>query len=132
MGNECEKIKDQIAEFVGGMLSGPQIEVLQQHISECPSCMDYVQSLEKEDRLLTELFSELGADLTRQEDEIIRAIEQLDRPGRGNVLSFARRFVGNSMARFTGAAAVVAFAALYFIITLTWILQIKECIRISS
>ena len=132
MGNKCEKIKDQIAEFVGGMLPGSQVEALQQHISGCPACMDYAQSLEKEDRQLTELFSELGTDLTRQEDEIIRAIEQLDRSGRDNVLSFAGRFLGDSMTRFTGAAAVVAFTALYFIITLTWILQIKECIRISS
>ena len=85
MDRKCEIIKDQIADFVIGILPQSQKAVISRHISECSSCRDYAGELEIEDRQLTELFAGFDADMARQCNEVVNAIDRLGGFSAGNI-----------------------------------------------
>lgn len=132
MINECEKIEDQVIDFVCGFLSTSQIESVQEHLGKCLSCRNYWQSLQKEEQSLTGLFANLDANLMEQKDIVINAIERLVPPKQANIISLCRMVVRSSLTKFAGAAVVIGFVALFLIVTLSWINQIKEYIMYAE
>jgi anti-sigma factor RsiW len=129
MDNECDKIRDKIADFVTGVLPEADRNGLEQHFSECSACREYCHSLQQEDQLLAELFANFDSAMTSQENEVINAVNLLAACGRGNVISEGGMIVRSAVARLATTAAVLGFLAVYFIITLVWIYQIRECIQ---
>ena len=125
MSNKCDKIKDQIADLVTGVLSESQAHTLRQHLSECPECKDYAEALQKQDQWLTGLFARFDTDMT---GKMANAVNYFSTSKQIGIISLSRVLLESSMAKSTAAAVVIFFIAMYFIITLTWISQIKECI----
>ncbi len=129
---KCEKIKDQIADLIADVLPATETELLEQHLSECSPCRDYADSLRAEDKLLTGMFADFDANIEAQEDELINAINLLAESGDYDIISLCKMMIKDSVTRFAGAAAVIAFVTIYFVVTLTWINQITKCIELSS
>lgn len=129
---KCEKIKDQIADLIAGVLPATEIELLERHLSECSSCQAYAESLRAEDKLLTGMFADFDASIESQEDELINAINLLAESGTYDIISLCKMMIKDSVTRFAGAAAVIAVVTIYFVVTLTWINQITKCIELSS
>ncbi len=132
MNNNCDKTKDQIAELILGVLPESQIQRLQQHISECSSCRAYAEALQKEEQLVSGLFSDFDADMTGREDSIINAVNHLGTTGQTSVISAGSALIKSSLTKCAAAAAAIIFVTVYSILTLTWIWQINECIQYCS
>lgn len=132
MNNKCDKMKDQVTDLITGILPETEMHKLEEHLSECSACRDYARALQKEDQLLTGLFAKFDANITSQENEVIRAINLLVASSRTNIISVAGTIMKSSVTRLATTAAVIVCVALYFIITLIWISQINECIQRCS
>jgi len=131
MDANCDKMKDQIADLISGILPETQIHTLQQHLGKCSACRDYANQLQKEDKLLAGLFAHFDAGMTGRQEEVIKAIDRIDVSGKTNVVSLSRTIMRGFFAKHAAAVAVIIIVAVYFIITLSWISEINECIRLS-
>lgn len=129
MSSDCERIRDQIADFVTGILPAAESGPLEQHLGGCSACREYAEALQEEDELLGGLFAKLDAEMRGREDDVIETINQLDKGGRTEVLSAGAVVIRSFVTQHAAAAVVVLVVALYFIITLSWISQISECIE---
>jgi anti-sigma factor RsiW len=132
MNSNCDKIRELIPELIDGTLSDTEIQALRQHLSECPACSAYAGALEKEEQLLSGFFAKFDAGMRIREAEVIDAIGTLEAPSQGSVISVVGTILRSSITRHAAAAAVIVVVALYFVITLTWISQIQEYIRLSE
>jgi len=74
MKSDCQKIKDQIADLVTGILPEAQVHELEQHLNECAACRDYARALKDEDMLLTEFFAKIDTNITHQQERVLQAI----------------------------------------------------------
>jgi len=74
MNSDCEKIKEQIADLVTGILPEAQVHELEQHLNECAACRDYARALKDEDMLLTEFFAKIDTNITHQQEHVLQAI----------------------------------------------------------
>jgi hypothetical protein len=129
MDSNCDKIRDRIADFVSGTLAEEENDALQQHLGECSACRAYAEALRKEDELLAGLFAEFDASMPGWEGEVINAISRFDTAGQKDIISVGRTTIRGLLSKHAAAAAVIVVVATYFVITLTWISQINECIR---
>jgi len=78
MNSDCEKIKDQIADLVTGILPEAKVHVLEQHLNECTACRDYARALKDEDMLLTDFFAKIDTNITHQQERVLQAINRFD------------------------------------------------------
>lgn len=129
MNNNCGQIKDWIADLVTGVLGDLETEAVEEHIKECSGCRDYLQVLWKEDELLTQLFCEFDAKAASRQERVINALNSCNVVSSNSMLSVLRAIWQSSLTKFVATAAVFAFTALCFIITLVWISQIREYIQ---
>lgn len=105
MSSDCEKMKDQIADHITGILSEAQVQLLELHLNECTSCREYARALKEEDALLTELFAEIETDMTNRQDQILRKVNQLC-VSKQTESPFIRRIIMKN--QITKYAAVIA------------------------
>lgn len=131
MSSNCDEMRDQIADFITGILPEKEARALQQHLSDCSACKDYAQTLEKEEQLLTGFFAKFDATMTSREDEAISVINGFDTSGQASVIPAGKTILRSFLIRHAAVAVVIVLVALYFVITLSWISQINECIRLS-
>lgn len=131
MKSNCDKMKEQIADFITGILPEAEIHALKRHLSECPVCRDYAEALEKEERLLSGFFAKFDDNITGWEDKAIDLVNSFDASSQTNVISAGKAIMRSLLIKHAAAAMVIVFVAVYFIITLTWISQISDCIRLS-
>lgn len=131
MDTNCDIMRDRIADLISGILPETQIHTLQQHLSKCSACRDYAHQLQKEDKLLTGLFADFDAGIRGRQDKVIKAINRFDASGKTNIVSPGRTIVRGFFTRHAAAVAVIIIVAVYFIVTLSWISEINECIRLS-
>lgn len=131
MKSDCDKMKDRIADLITGILPEHETQTLQQHFSKCSACRDYSESLQQEEQLLAGFFGAFGANMTTLEGKAIDAIERFEWPRRTGVASVGEMIMKNFLMKYAVAAVLIAVVALYFIITLTYISQINECMRLA-
>ncbi|MHC4619296.1 MAG: hypothetical protein ACYTEQ_16245 [Planctomycetota bacterium] len=132
MNRECDKMKERILDLITGILPEAEETAVQQHVSECSQCNSYAEAVGEEDRMLRGLIAGLEADMTSSEEEVIGKISRINQTvGRGGSWAVSG-FLRASLPKRAAAAAVILVVALYFVITLTWISQIQEYIRLSE
>lgn len=131
MNSDCERIQDRITDHISGILPETETEMLEEHLSECSRCSDYAQKLGEEERLLTQFFAKFDMGISSREDAAIGVINRIDTSGRRNILSVGNRIAGNLFLRRAAAAVLIVFVTVYFVLTLTWISEINEIIRLS-
>jgi len=131
MNSDCDKMKDQIADLVTGTLPADRVRTVRQHLSECSSCKEYALRLQKEDQLLSGLFAKFDANMANLEEETINAINRFEPSGQAAIITVGRMIMKNLLIKHAAVAVLIVFVTLYFVITLSWISQINECIRLS-
>jgi len=131
MNSDCERIRDRIADHISGILPETEAEMLEEHLGGCSTCRDYRQMLCEEERLLTRFFAKFDMDIARWESAAIGAVSRLDTSGRTSILSVGNRIAGNIFLRHAAVAVLIVFVTVYFVLTLTWISEINEIIRLS-
>jgi len=115
MSSDCEKIKDQIADLVTGILSDAQVHLLEQHLNQCAACRDYACALKDEDMFLTELFAKIDTDMTSRQERVLQAINQSG-VSRQSETHLIRRTIMKSPITKLAAAAVIIIAAIISVI----------------
>ena len=108
MSSDCEKMKDQIADHITGILSESQVQLLDLHLNECTSCREYARALKEEDALLTELFAEIDTDMTNQQEQILRKVNQLCVSKQTESPSIRRIIMKNQITKYAAAAVIIA------------------------
>ena len=111
MSSDCQKIKDQIADLVTGILSEAQMQKLEQHLNECTACRDYARTLKDEDMLLTEFFAKIDTNITHQQERVLQAINHSD-VSKQSETHLIRRTIMRSPITKLAAAAVIAIIVL--------------------
>jgi hypothetical protein len=112
MKSDCQKIKDQIADLVTGILSEAQVHELEQHLNECAACRDYARVLKDEDMLLTEFFAKIDTDMTRRQERVLQTVNRSCLSKQTDTLSIRRIIMKNPITKLTVAAAVIAVVVL--------------------
>lgn len=131
MNSDCERIKERITDSVTGTLPKAETDELGQHLSQCPPCKAFAQSLADEELVVTKFFSEFDSVMDQHEEQVIQAINRIEPAPPSAIASILAGTANSTIARHAFAAAVIIVVSLYFIITLTWISQINECIKQS-
>ena len=131
MKSNCDKMRDRIADFITGILPEQETQTFRQHMNECSACSNYARRLQEEEQLLTGFFAKFDENMTELEYEAINAVNRFDTAGRTAGFSVGKKILKDLVIKHAAVAVVIAFAALYFIITLAWISEINECILLS-
>jgi len=115
MDSVCNKMKDYIADMVTGTLSEEDTHILNQHISQCPDCRNYMQALLEEDLLLSELFKDINGEMTNRQQRVLNAIESCHLPKQKNSISIWSIIMKSKITKLAAAAVIIvaAFIVLY-------------------
>jgi len=131
MDSECSKIREQIVEYVSGLLPAGEAALVEQHIGSCMGCRDYAEQLRREEQRLGSLFSELDDNIQDFEGEFLERLRRMDESEESGFVSLGRNLIARTLTRGALTAAVIVVVAVYFVVTMTWISQINECILSS-
>jgi len=131
MSSDCDSIRDRVAELISGTLKEGERAHVQGHLAECPKCRAYADRLEEEERMLTGFFATFDSGISRLETAVLNALAGAEAPVGDRSVALGRSVIGAALARHGLAAAVLVVVTVYFVITLSWISQINECIRLS-
>ena len=112
MNSDCEKIKDQIADLVTGILPEAQVHELEQHLNECAVCQGYARALKDEDMLLTEFFAKIDMNITHQQERVLQAINRFDVSKQSETHLIRRTIMKSPITKLAVAAAVIAVVVL--------------------
>jgi predicted anti-sigma-YlaC factor YlaD len=132
MKTQCDKIQDKISGFIAGILPEKEMKTVQEHLGECSPCREYKDQLQSEDLLLEDMFEKLESDMARQEDEVIKALDYCTGADETRITALFHKYSESRYVKIACAAAVIIFLALNYIITLSWISEIKACIQLCS
>jgi len=105
-------MRDYIADMVTGTLSQEQARLLNQHLSQCPTCRNYAHQLKEEDLLLSELFTNISADMANRQQRVLEAVESCCLPKQSKPLLIWRTIMRSRITKFAAAAAIIVAALL--------------------
>ncbi len=111
MDSHCEKIQNQMADYILGILDQEEIEIFNQHIGNCQQCREHLQSLEKENRLLMQFGRNLEVDMSARQGRAIEALRHPRPTAYRNTNSIWSIMMHKRITKLA-AAAVVAVALL--------------------
>lgn len=114
--NECDNIKEKIADHVSGMLSESQLQTVEQHLEECTGCREYARALKNEDGLLTEFFSKIDANMKGRQERVLKAIDHSFASEQSDSFSIWRIIMKSSITKLAAAAVIIAAVALSIIV----------------
>jgi len=107
MNSDCENMKDQIADYVTGILSEGQLQKLQQHLDECAKCRDFVHALKDEDMSLTKLFEKIDMDTISRQERVLQAVNHSRQSKQTDALSIKGKFMKSPIIKLAVAAAII-------------------------
>ncbi len=107
MRRTCQQIQELMLELVTGTLSDEQSCELQQHLSRCPKCSDYLAGLRADDKLLSDFAEAMGPTVSRLESNVLTALHSQP-PGTAiSPASMWRKIGRQTLVRLSAAAAIV-------------------------
>jgi len=112
MNSDCEKIKDQIADLVTGILPEAQVHVLEQHLNECAACRDYARALKDEDMLLTEFFAKIDTNMTSRQERVLQTVNRSCLSKKTDTLLIRRTIMKSPITKLAAAAVVIVAATI--------------------
>jgi len=112
MSNPCEEMQEKIADYVLEILSQKEIDALDEHISSCAACRQYVQALENEKRSLLRLGEKLEADMAIRRDRVIEALNHYSPTARIKVLLIWRTIMKSRITKLAAAAVIIIAVSL--------------------
>jgi hypothetical protein len=78
MNDDCERMKDQMADYLFDRLSAPDREVLNEHLAQCSKCDEHLQTLKDEEALLRDFAEKVGAGMQQRKERMAEAIQRCD------------------------------------------------------
>jgi len=108
MNSDCERMKDQIADLVTGILSEAQVQEVELHLSECNVCRDYAQALKNEDALLTEFVADMDTDMTSRQERLLQTIDRSCQSKQIETLPIRRIIMKSPITKLVAAAVIIA------------------------
>jgi len=107
MDSDCETMKDQIADFVTGILSEDQEKKLRKHLAQCAACRDYARALQNEDTLLTEFVETMDADMTRRQERLLQIIHRSCQSKQIETPSIRSMIMKSPITKYAAAAMII-------------------------
>lgn len=105
MNEDCERMKDRMADHLFDRLDERDSEALSDHIAKCSKCAEHFRALQDQEGLLRELAEEVDAGMQRRKEAMAEAIKRYNARERARGLSPIARF----------AAAALVFIAVGFV-----------------
>lgn len=112
MDSLCEKMQDQLADHILGILSPQEIDTVNEHVGECRECEQYMQALRNENRILVRTGEDIQATMKAGQDRVIEALGRSAPTAYESELPTWRMIMKSRTIRFATAAVVVIAAAL--------------------
>ena len=107
MNSDCERMKDQIADLVTGILSEARVQEVEQHVKECAACWDYARALKNEDALLTEFVADVNTDMASRQERLLQTIDRSCRSRQTENLSIRRSIMKSPITKIAAAAVII-------------------------
>lgn len=131
MDRECSKFRGEILTYVAGLLPPDEAALVEQHIGQCMGCREFAENIQKEEHRVELLFSGLDDNIQDFQGRFLETLREMDESEQSSFASLRRNLMAHTLARGALTAAVIVVVAVYFIVTMTWISQINECIMSS-
>lgn len=116
MNSDCEKIRDQIADLVTGILSEAEAQVVEQHLDECSACREYAHALEYEDGLLNEFFTKIDTNMKERQERVLTAINRSCVSRQSKTLLTGRTIMKSRIIKLSAAAVIIAAVVLSIVV----------------
>ena len=113
MSKDCEKMQDKIVDYILGVLSQEDCDVLKEHIAVCSKCSQYMQALNAEKSQLREFAGKVDAGMETREEQMAKAITSCNQGRQIKQPLTWRTFLQSTISRMA-AAAVLLIAVGYF------------------
>jgi len=107
MNDDCQKIRDHIADLISGTLPEANEQTLQEHLNICTDCRKYVQALEQEDASLTDHFAQIDADMASRQGRVLEAIGCHHPNPKTDIISIWREIMRRRISKLAVAAAII-------------------------
>ncbi|MFC1603458.1 zf-HC2 domain-containing protein [Planctomycetota bacterium] len=107
MNSSCDKFHDQMADYILGILSIEEINVINQHIDQCPGCRQYMQALENENRILMQFGKDLDTTMTARQDRAIEALSGSAPTSLREGISIWRTIMKNRITKYAATAVII-------------------------
>lgn len=108
MDSRCEKIQNQLADYILGILSAEEINVINEHIGECLACRQYKQALEDENRILLQFGEDNKKTMAARLDKVIEALNNSSRIICRQKFSLWRMIMKNNKIKLSAAVLMIA------------------------
>jgi len=107
MNSICRTMQDQIADLITGVLPEAQVQALERHLGECQACRDYARALEKEDVLLSKLFTVTDMDISHKQERVLKVIDRYRQSKQTKTSSTWRTIMKSPMTKLAAAAVII-------------------------
>ena len=116
MGTICQKIQEQILEYITDGLPTKEIDLLKNHISKCEICRNYLTALQSDGKLLSDFAEIVQPVISRIENNVIAAVG-CQKMAKDVKVHFAwGAIMRNSVIRVAAAIVVMGvFAGLFYV-----------------
>lgn len=104
MKDICHQIQEQIPLYIDGHLSEQQAQAVREHIAQCGQCMEYLQAIEQDDKLLSNFVESMHPAVERVEKEVKQAVGGQQR---NRIFGIAGIFIRSRFIQYAAAAAVL-------------------------
>jgi len=78
MNEDCERMKDKMADHLFDHLSAPDRDALNEHVARCSKCAEHLQALKDEKALLSDFAEKVGAGMQQRKEKMTEAIQRCD------------------------------------------------------
>ena len=113
MSKDCEKMQDKIVDYILGVLSQEDCDVLNEHIAVCSKCRQYMQGLKAEKSLLREFAGKVDTSMEPREERMAKAITSCNQSKQIKLPLTWRTFLKSKISKLA-VAAVLLIAVGYF------------------
>ena len=78
MNEDCERMKDKMADHLFDRFSAPDRDALNEHLAQCSKCAEHFQTLKDEKALLRDFAEKVGAGMQQRKEKMAEAIRRCD------------------------------------------------------
>ncbi|MEJ2705546.1 MAG: hypothetical protein P8Z79_24155 [Sedimentisphaerales bacterium] len=107
MDNPCEKVQEQLVDYILGILDACNYEKVNSHVIQCPHCRQYKQALEGENRILIQYGEEIKEHMTVRHKKAIEALNAQEQISHNSNLTLWRTIMGSGKFKLTAAAVIL-------------------------
>ncbi len=107
MTRECENIREQIGDYIEGMLSGELSKALNEHLEQCPDCREYFDALVADDKLLSGFAQAMLPELNRLENAVMEKLDSTVEKPKVETYRLWNNIFRNRIVQISAAAAVL-------------------------